>query len=94
VTGIDAAEENVGVAGDQARRDPFLDPSRLRFIHTTAERLVQEKRQFDIVCALEVIEHVNDPSAFLASCAHLVKVRFKNCTLLRRSLADGCLHRQ
>lgn len=37
------------------------------------ETLAQEKKRFDIVLALEVIEHVDNPQAFLASCAALIE---------------------
>ena len=30
---------------------------------------------FDVVCALEIIEHVSDRNLFLQSCASLLKVR-------------------
>jgi len=36
---------------------------------------VQETKRFDIVCSMEVVEHVDNPAAFLRSCAELVKVR-------------------
>jgi hypothetical protein len=37
--------------------------------------LVQESKRFDVVCSMEVVEHVDNPGAFLRSCAELVKVR-------------------
>ena len=36
---------------------------------------MREPRRFDVVCSMEVIEHVDNPSAFLRTCAELVKVR-------------------
>jgi 2-polyprenyl-3-methyl-5-hydroxy-6-metoxy-1,4-benzoquinol methylase len=30
---------------------------------------------FDVVCALEVVEHVDSPQTFLAECCRLIKVR-------------------
>jgi len=39
----------------------------------SAEELLQEPKKFDIVCSMEVVEHVDNPAAFLQSCAELVK---------------------
>lgn len=36
---------------------------------------MREPRRFDVVCSMEVVEHVDNPAAFLRSCAELVKVR-------------------
>jgi polyprenyldihydroxybenzoate methyltransferase / 3-demethylubiquinol 3-O-methyltransferase len=47
----------------------------LTYRHTTAETLVQEPGRFDVVCSMEVLEHVDNPSQFLSTCAELVKVR-------------------
>jgi len=70
--GIDASEENIGVASRHAAADPHLADT-LVFRHTAVEELVQEHRRFDIVCSMEVVEHVDNPSAFIRSCAELVK---------------------
>jgi 2-polyprenyl-6-hydroxyphenyl methylase / 3-demethylubiquinone-9 3-methyltransferase len=35
--------------------------------------LVEEGRQYDIVCALEIIEHVEEPSEFLKTISQLLK---------------------
>lgn len=45
----------------------------------TAEDLVAENKTYDVVCSMEVIEHVDNPSAFLRSCASLVKVCKRTC---------------
>ncbi|KAI0291039.1 S-adenosyl-L-methionine-dependent methyltransferase [Multifurca ochricompacta] len=70
---IDASAENIHIASQHAAADPGL--SSLSFRHTSAETLLQEesKKRFDIVCSMEVVEHVNNPAAFLRSCAELVK---------------------
>lgn len=47
----------------------------LTYRHTTAEDLRAEGRTFDMVCAMEVVEHVNGPAEFLRTLADLVKVR-------------------
>jgi 2-polyprenyl-6-hydroxyphenyl methylase/3-demethylubiquinone-9 3-methyltransferase len=69
---VDASEENIGVASSHASADPSL-ASNLVFRHGAVEELVNEPRRFDVVCSMEVVEHVDNPSAFLRSCAELVK---------------------
>ncbi|EIW79365.1 ubiquinone biosynthesis O-methyltransferase [Coniophora puteana RWD-64-598 SS2] len=70
--GIDASEANVRIASLHAAADPALRTS-LAYRHTPAETLAAEGRTFDAVCAMEVLEHVDDPAGFLATCASLVK---------------------
>ena len=69
VTGVDATERNIGVASAHAaEQDLTVD---YRF--AAAEDLVAAGESFDVVLALEVIEHVADPSEFLVSVGKLVK---------------------
>jgi len=69
VTGIDAAGESLAVAGAHAEALGLSVDYRA----TTAEALVEAgESPFDVVIALEVIEHVADPRAFLADCARLM----------------------
>lgn len=44
--------------------------------HTSAEDLLAARgpKQFDVVTSVEVLEHVDNPRAFLRTCAELVKV--------------------
>ena len=69
VTGIDAGQENVRVAGLHARQ-AGLD---IDYRCVLPEALVEEGRAFDVVLNMEVVEHVPDVDAFLAACCHLVK---------------------
>lgn len=46
----------------------------LEYRHCAAEDLVKEGKQFDVVCAMEVIEHVDDPRGFLDCLSDLTKV--------------------
>lgn len=69
VTGIDAAEANIGVARAHARSGD-LD---IDYRRTSAEELAAGGEQFDAVLALEVIEHVADVDAFLQAVATLVR---------------------
>jgi polyprenyldihydroxybenzoate methyltransferase/3-demethylubiquinol 3-O-methyltransferase len=49
-----------------AAADPGLAaPS---FHHASAEILVQDPKQFDLVCTMEVVEHVDNPVAFEVGC--------------------------
>ncbi|CED82458.1 hexaprenyldihydroxybenzoate methyltransferase [Phaffia rhodozyma] len=71
--GIDATPTNIPLAQSHAALDPMLD-ARLEYRHQTAEQLLEEQRgSFDVVCALEVLEHVDEPRAFLNDLAGLVK---------------------
>ena len=69
VTGIDAAERNIATARLHAEGQGLA----IDYRETTAEALATEGRQFDIVLALEIIEHVADIDLFLRSCGQLTK---------------------
>jgi 2-polyprenyl-6-hydroxyphenyl methylase/3-demethylubiquinone-9 3-methyltransferase len=69
VTAIDASAEAIGAARAHAAQSGLS----IDFQNTTAEALVEGGRQFDIVTALEIIEHVADVKAFLAAASALVK---------------------
>jgi 2-polyprenyl-6-hydroxyphenyl methylase/3-demethylubiquinone-9 3-methyltransferase len=69
VTGIDAAERNIATARRHAQGQSLA----IGYRETTAEALAAEGRQFDIVLALEIIEHVADIDLFLKSCGQLTK---------------------
>ena len=69
VTGVDASAENVAVARVHAE-EGGLD---VDYRAATAEALLAEGAgPFDVVLAMEVVEHVADPAAFLRTCARLV----------------------
>ncbi len=69
VTGIDAAAENVEVARQHAR-DMRLA---IDYRNAAPEDLLGGGETFDVVLALEVVEHVTDVQAFLDAAASLVK---------------------
>ena len=71
VTSIDPSSENVAVARAHSAADPAT--AGIDYRQTTVEDLAASGRQFDAVCALEVIEHVETPSAFVAACAACVR---------------------
>ncbi len=69
VTGVDASERNISVAALHAeRQDLSID-----YRQGTAEALADSGAQFDIVMALEIVEHVSDVDLFLHSCGRMVK---------------------
>jgi 2-polyprenyl-6-hydroxyphenyl methylase/3-demethylubiquinone-9 3-methyltransferase len=69
VTGADASEQNIATAKAHAAESGVAVDYRA----ATAEALVDEGAGFDVVLNMEVVEHVADPEAYLASCAKLVK---------------------
>jgi len=79
--GIDASESNVAIASKHALADPRLSnfsdslssKGSLVYRHISAEAMLKEKKRFDVVCSMEVLEHVDNPAGFLSSCAELLK---------------------
>lgn len=69
VTGIDAGGQNIPVAELHAESQGL----EIDYRHTAAETLVETGAQYDVVLALEIIEHVADPVAFLTACRALTK---------------------
>ena len=69
VIGIDPALENIEVATAHAQ-ESGVD---VDYRATTAEELAANKEQFDIVLAMEVVEHVVDVPAFVKTCTSMVK---------------------
>jgi 2-polyprenyl-6-hydroxyphenyl methylase / 3-demethylubiquinone-9 3-methyltransferase len=68
VTGIDPAGNNVDVAKVHAEKSGV----QVTYRKETAEALVAEKASFDVVLAMEVIEHVPDVQAFASTATSLV----------------------
>lgn len=69
VTGADAVARNIAVASLHAEAQGLS----IDYRATTAEALLEDGAQFDVVLALEIVEHVPDPAAFLATCAALTR---------------------
>jgi 2-polyprenyl-6-hydroxyphenyl methylase / 3-demethylubiquinone-9 3-methyltransferase len=69
VTGIDPAPGSIEAAARHARAAGLAIEYRV----ATAQQLLAEGRQFDLVCAMEVVEHVADQEGFLRACAALVR---------------------
>jgi 2-polyprenyl-6-hydroxyphenyl methylase/3-demethylubiquinone-9 3-methyltransferase len=69
MVGADPAEENI----EAARMHADETGLEVDYRCTTAEALAEAGETFDIVLAMEVVEHVVDVPAFVASCASMVK---------------------
>ena len=69
VIGADPALENIEVA----RRHALKSDLRIDYRCTTAEELADAGERFDIVLAMEVVEHVADVPLFVRRCAEMVK---------------------
>jgi 2-polyprenyl-6-hydroxyphenyl methylase/3-demethylubiquinone-9 3-methyltransferase len=66
VTGIDAGDKNIAIAKMHAEQMEL----RIDYRAATPEQL---DGMFDVVLAMEVVEHVPDVGEFLAACAHRLK---------------------
>jgi 2-polyprenyl-6-hydroxyphenyl methylase/3-demethylubiquinone-9 3-methyltransferase len=72
VVGLDPTAEAVAAARAHAAGDPLT--AGIDYRHGTVEALAAaEGGGFDLVCCLEVVEHVPDADAFVGHCARLVR---------------------
>jgi len=69
MVGADPAEENIEAARDHAEESGVAVDYRA----VTAEDLAEAGERFDVVLAMEVVEHVTDVELFVATCASMVK---------------------
>lgn len=69
VTGVDAAQRNIATAALHAEGQGLA----IDYRSTTAEALAASGKQYDVVLALEIVEHVADVELFLKCCGQLVK---------------------
>ncbi len=69
VTGLDPAPTNISVARLHAERAGVA----VDFRNETVEAVVARAETFDIVLAMEVVEHVADVQAFVSACVRAVK---------------------
>ena len=70
VTGVDMGEAPLAVA-QLHQKESGLD---VRYLQSTAEELAEaEAGTFDIVCCLEMLEHVPDPASVIRACAELAQ---------------------
>jgi 2-polyprenyl-6-hydroxyphenyl methylase / 3-demethylubiquinone-9 3-methyltransferase len=69
MVGVDPSGTNIAAAKEHAEQSELAIDYRC----TTAEELAEAGEQFDVVLAMEVIEHVADVPLFVKSCAEMVK---------------------
>jgi len=69
MVGADPAEENIAAAREHAEETGITVDYRA----VTAETLAEAGERFDVVLAMEVVEHVTDVDLFVATCAEMVK---------------------
>ena len=67
--GVDPAEENVEAARAHAEEQGVA----IDYRAGTAEALAEAGERFDVVLAMEVVEHVADIELFISACASMVK---------------------
>jgi 2-polyprenyl-6-hydroxyphenyl methylase/3-demethylubiquinone-9 3-methyltransferase len=70
VTGIDPAPENVAAAAAHAAQVGGL---RIAYRALPVEALAERGEAFDLVCVMEVVEHVADVPGFLRACCRVVR---------------------
>jgi 2-polyprenyl-6-hydroxyphenyl methylase/3-demethylubiquinone-9 3-methyltransferase len=68
LVGIDPSETNIAAAREHAAKSELS----IDYRRATAEELAKTRETFDLVLAMEVVEHVVDVPLFVRSCATLV----------------------
>lgn len=66
VTGIDLSPDLIAIASSHAAQSGLT-------IDYRAGRIEDETGQYDVVLALEIVEHLHDPARFVAECARRLK---------------------
>lgn len=70
VTGIDMGEAPLAVAQLHLKESQLA----IEYLHSTAEDIAKNRvAHYDVVCCLEMLEHVPDPASVVKSCYELVK---------------------
>jgi 2-polyprenyl-6-hydroxyphenyl methylase/3-demethylubiquinone-9 3-methyltransferase len=69
VTGADADVNAITVAEDHAKAQGL----KITYKACPAEELLKGKRRYDVVTALEIVEHVSDLNEFVSVCTQLLK---------------------
>ena len=69
VTGVDAGKENIRVAKAHAQEHNLS----IEYLATTVEQVAASGKKFDVVTALEIVEHVADVPVFMEALCKIVK---------------------
>jgi 2-polyprenyl-6-hydroxyphenyl methylase/3-demethylubiquinone-9 3-methyltransferase len=69
MVGADPSPENIEIAAAHAAESGLT----IDYRATTAEALAAASERFDVVLAMEVVEHVTDVELFVSTCATMVK---------------------
>jgi 2-polyprenyl-6-hydroxyphenyl methylase/3-demethylubiquinone-9 3-methyltransferase len=69
VVGADPSDRNIAVAQHHAAQAGLA----IDYRNTSAEALAEAGERFDVVLAMEVVEHVTDVGSFVGTCAAMVK---------------------
>ena len=64
VTGLDVVEKNIKTASTHAKNQGL----KIKYIHSTVEKISEKDEKFDVILNMEVIEHVSDVNLFINSC--------------------------
>ena len=68
VTAIDASNKNITIAKLHAKKNNL----KINYLCSAPEK-IKIKKKFDVILNMEIVEHVEDVSFFLKSCAKLLK---------------------
>lgn len=69
ITAIDASEKNIAVAKIHAEKSQL----KIDYRAVSVEELVKQNEKFDVVFALEIVEHVADLEKFITNCSEVLK---------------------
>ena len=67
VTGLDASESSLGIARMHG------DPDRVAYQRGDAYNLPHEDESFEIICAMDLLEHISDPGQVINEIARVLK---------------------
>ncbi|KAG4302007.1 hypothetical protein PCK1_001682 [Pneumocystis canis] len=71
VLGIDISSKSIHAAQQHQRTDPSLSKN-LIYRVATADTLLHEHQQFDLITAMEILEHIRHPETFLTTLCALL----------------------
>ena len=68
VTGIDASDQNIKIAKLHSKKNKL----KINYLCSSPEKL-NDKKKFDVILNMEIVEHVENVDFFLKSCSNLLK---------------------